>query len=123
MTTVGFARAVCGAAACAMAAALFVGAETAADVSLFPPPFDKIVHFAYYGVMAALLAHAVGVRWLWLPVLLVPMVGAADEWHQASVAGRYASAWDWIADVMGAAIFVYGYWKWAKKRGLEARPR
>ena len=93
-----------------------MGAEKAAEIPLFPPPIDKVAHFLYYGVMAALFAHAVGVRWLWLPLVLVPMVGAADEWQQMSVAGRDGSPWDWIADVVGAAIFVYGYWKWVNRK-------
>jgi VanZ family protein len=95
-----------------MALVLFLGAGAADDVPLLAPPFDKLAHFIYYGVMAALLAYAVGVRWLWLPLVLIPVIGAADEWHQASVAGRYPSAWDWLADFLGAVMFVYLYSRW-----------
>ena len=58
-----------GAAAFLMAVALFAGAETVVEVPLFPPQFDKVAHFTYYGTMAVLLAHAVGIRWLWVPLV------------------------------------------------------
>ena len=95
-----------------MAVALFVGAETVAEVPLFPPPFDKVAHFSYYGVMAVFFTHAVGLRWLWASLIIVPLVGAADEWNQSLIAGRDSSIWDWVADGIGATVFVYGYWKW-----------
>ena len=101
---------------------LFVGAEAAGNIPLFPAPLDKVAHFVYYGVMAALVAHAIGLRWLWLAVVLVVLIGVVDEWNQSIVAGRDASPWDWIADAMGAVIFVYGYWKWATKKSIEDRP-
>ncbi len=104
-----------------MAVALFAGAETVLDVPLFPPPFDKVAHFTYYGIMAVLLAHAVGIRLLWVPLVLMLLVGAADEWNQASITGRDASAWDWVADGMGAAAFVYGYWKWAIRKRVAVK--
>lgn len=98
-----------------MAVTLFVGADVAVDVPLVSP-LDKIVHFTYYGIMALLLAHAVGRRWLWVPVLLVPLIGAADEFHQSMVVGRDASIWDWVADGLGTMVFVFGYWKWGNKK-------
>lgn len=97
-----------------MTVLLFVGAEKAAEVPLFPAPFDKAAHFVYYGTMAVLLAHGVGVRWLLLPLLLVPLVGALDEWHQLSVAGRDASFLDWLADESGTLVGCYFYWRWTR---------
>jgi VanZ family protein len=93
-----------------MAATLFVGAETAVEVPL-PPPFDKLAHFLYYGLMAGLLAHAVGRRWLWVPLILVPVIGAADEWNQSMIVGRDASFWDWVADEAGTVVAVIAYWR------------
>ena len=112
-------RGACGVAALIMVVTLFAGAEAVVDVPLFPAPFDKVAHFTYYGIMAVLLLHAFGRRWLWAPLLLILLVGVADEWHQASIAGRDASAWDWVADGIGAGAFVFLYLKWAtRRRGL-----
>jgi VanZ family protein len=119
MTGSGWIRGGCGAAAFFMTVALFAGAESAADVPFFPPPFDKVAHFVYYGIMAVLLAHAMGNRWLWMPLLLMPLIGAADEWNQAAIVGRDSSVWDWVSDQLGAVAFVYGYWKWS----ISKRPR
>ena len=70
-----------------MAATLFIGAEEIGKVNLVPAPFDKAEHFVYFGIMAVLLSHGVGRRWLWLSLVLVPPVGALDEWHQLYVPG------------------------------------
>jgi VanZ family protein len=112
----------CVAAAFFMVVTLFVGAETAAQVPLFPPPFDKAEHFIFYGTMAALLAHGVGLRWLVVPLILVPVIGAADEWHQSFIVGRDASFWDWMADEIGTVVAVYAYWKWQKDRAEVREP-
>jgi len=105
----------CVAAAFFMAVTLFLEAEAVASVPLFPAPFDKLVHFGYYGVMAALLAHGVGLPWVIVPLILVPVIGAADEWHQSFIPGREASVWDWLADELGTVVAVLAYWRWRKK--------
>jgi len=109
----------CVLAAIFMAVTLFVGAETAADVPLFPPPFDKAVHFGYYGIMAGLLAHGVGLPWLIVPLIVAPVIGAADEWNQSFIPGRDASPWDWLADEAGTVFAVFLYWKWRKKENRK----
>jgi VanZ family protein len=114
MTRSIFFRGGCIAAAFFMAATIFLKADTGAGVPL-PPPLDKVAHFLYYGVMAGLLAHGFSRRWLWLPVILVPAIGLADEINQIGMPGREASLGDWTADMLGAAVFVAGYW-WAKVR-------
>lgn len=116
MTREHWIRCGCALAAFVMAVSLFAGAQTVASVPLFPPPFDKLAHFIYYATMAALLAHAVGARWLIVPLVLVPLVGAADEWHQLTIAGRDASIWDWVADGAGSVFAVVLYRTWRKKR-------
>jgi VanZ family protein len=105
-----------------MAVTLFVGAETAAQVPHFPPPFDKVVHFVFYGIMAVLLAHGVGLRWLIVPLILVPVIGAADEWHQFYVPARDASFFDWMADEIGTVVAVCAYWTWRKRRAEVRGP-
>jgi VanZ family protein len=100
----------CIAAAFFMAVTLFVGAEQVGKAHLFPASWDKVAHFVYYGTMAILLAHGLGRRWLWIPLVMVPAVGALDEWHQMYVPGRDASFFDWMADAAGTMMAVYGYW-------------
>ena len=106
------------AAAFLMAVTIFAGAEQAAQLRLFPPPWDKLAHFLYYGTIAFLLAPWVGRRWLWITLVLVPVIGAADEWHQSLVPGRDASIWDWVADGVGTVGFVAAYW-WATRKTSE----
>ena len=108
-------RSGCIAAAFLMVATLFLGTEEAGKAHFFPAPWDKLAHFLYYGTIAALLSHGIGRRWLWLPLVLVPLVGAADEWHQMSVPGRDASIFDWIADELGTVAAVYVYYRWTGK--------
>ena len=81
----------------------------------FLPKAEKVLN----GTMAALLSHGVGRRWLWLPLALVPLIGALDEWHQLYVPGRDASVYDWIADALGTFAFVYAYYRAAiaKRKG------
>ena len=114
-------RGACIAAAVFMAVTLFAGAEQAGKTQLFPTPWDKVAHIIYYGTMAALLSHGVGRRWLWLPLVLVPLVGALDEWHQFYVPGRDASVFDWFADGAGTMIAVYLYSRWIVPDGKGER--
>ena len=71
-----------------------------------------------YGVLAALLLRATGKAPLSL--LIAGLYGVSDEVHQHFVPGRSASAWDALADVLGAGI-VCGMWyfkpsKWGRER-------
>ncbi len=106
----------CVLAAFVMAVTLFVEADAVAKMPPFPSLFDKVVHFAYYGTMAALLVHGLGLRWLIVPLILVPVIGAADEWHQFYVPGRDASVFDWMADEFGTVFAAVLYWKWRNVR-------
>jgi VanZ family protein len=112
----------CVLAAFLMAVTLFVEAETVATVPMFPMPFDKVAHFVYYGMMAVLLSHGMGLRWLIVPLILVPVIGAADEWHQSFIVGRDASVWDWMADGIGTVVATYAYWKFLKSRARSSKP-
>ena len=94
-----------------MAAPVFLAADKAGQIPLLPELPDKLVHFCYFGVMTLLLAHGVGRRWLWLPLVLVPLVGALDEWHQLYVPGRDASVYDWMADLAGAIVAGYACYR------------
>ena len=102
----------CIAAAFFMAVTLFVGAEEAGKAQLFPAPWDKLAHCVYYGAMAVLLAHGFGRRRVWAALIIVPLIGALDEWHQLHVPGRDGSVLDWAADVAGMAVAVFAYRWW-----------
>lgn len=117
-----FARIACVVLAGVMAVFIFVQAAPSPDPFIrIVPPWDKVVHFTYYGIMAGLLAHGAGRRWLWLPLILVPVIGAADELNQAGIPGRDSSVWDWVADLLGAIAAVAAYrYAVAMRRDREA---
>ena len=72
------------------------------------PMKDKGVHFLEYGVLGALMAHALNTSWprqrlrylaaFWLTCGL----GLVDELHQVYVPGRMGDARDLVADALGA---------------------
>ena len=109
----------CIAVAFFMAATLFLAADKSGQIPLLADIPDKVLHALYFGVMASLLAHGVGRSWWGIPMLIVPLVGAFDEWHQLYVPGRDCSVWDWVADAAGAGIALYLYVRaTARKAGL-----
>ena len=77
------------------------------------PHIDKILHFGYFfggGYMLAthqLLAKGIGqpfTRRILLPLAILAVVGALDEYHQTFTPGRSGNdPFDWLADVLGAA--------------------
>jgi VanZ family protein len=76
-----------------------------------PDMWDKLVHAVAYGVFGILCLRAMhgGLsRPRPLPTLaalgLAVGYAALDEWHQASVPGRYSSVADWVADVVGIGL-------------------
>ncbi len=84
--------------------AVFIGGEAPGAGSLFPAPWDKLVHllvFGSIGVLAALSAPM-------LPVAAIPpivaAIGALDEFHQAFLPGRHAGLDDWLADIIGGML-------------------
>lgn len=84
-----------------------------------PGRADLFAHLALYGVLGWLLARAAGtVRPASLAgwVALASAFGAADEWHQQFIPGRSASADDWVADSLGAALGAIVYAAAARRR-------
>lgn len=73
---------------------------------------DKSLHLAEYGVLGGLCYRAFryaagvwGARYsLPLSILAAALYGVTDEVHQAFVPLREASAWDWLADTVGAML-------------------
>lgn len=102
-----------GALALAWAAFLYWESSQARPFPFLPRGIltqDKLLHFGAYAVLAALLVGALArtrlgplARAAIVAALLASGYGASDEWHQAHVPGREASAWDWLADTLGAA--------------------
>lgn len=73
-------------------------------------PYDKVVHFVIYGLLAVLLSRDLtaftgGARWrsAFLTLLICVAFGAIDEWHQGFIPGRSTDPADWRADSIGAA--------------------
>lgn len=79
------------------------------DVPDIPKKSDKILHFIEYFLFALLLWRAVARERFWTfdkrrmigVLLLGSLYAASDEIHQSCVPGRYASIFDWFADVAG----------------------
>ena len=77
---------------------------------------DKIAHFIAYGVLAAAIAlwpsrgawRARPFRTAILVFALAALYGATDEFHQSFVPGRDMSAYDLLADAIGAALGATG---------------
>jgi len=86
---------------------LFYGGAQPYAVGLIPPPWDKFAHVVVFAVLAGAVAYASGLRgarmW-WLAFAAALAVGAADEWHQASLPGRAAGWDDLAADAVGSAL-------------------
>ena len=87
------------------------------------PHFDKVVHFAVYGLLATLVCRqGRGWRAAGWTVLVVSVYGASDEWHQSYVPGRSTELADWMADTAGAALAVGAYVRWDRYRRWLERP-
>lgn len=94
------------------------------------PQFDKLVHFGFYSVMAALLWRATmperggvlpPVRKPMLFVFLVPaLIGLIDELHQLFVPGRWCDPLDLAANWVGATVAVtIGAFHYGQNGGLR----
>jgi VanZ family protein len=76
--------------------------------------FDKVAHFAVFGLLATLVVRT-GCR-PWVAVLLVTLYGLADEWRQSFTPGRAVEVADWVADTLGAITAVAIYTRWTRYR-------
>ena len=89
--------------------ALVVTASVLPGEAFEPPSFpgaDKIAHLLMYGIMAALMHHAVRRPCLTCGALvtaLCGLIGGLMECAQLAVPGRFASLADAFANVLGAA--------------------
>jgi VanZ family protein len=83
--------------------ALFYGGAQPAAVGLFPAPWDKLAHVAFFMVLTLLLLQLLP-RPLWVAVLLALLIGFGDEWHQLNLPGRQAGWGDIAADLFGVLL-------------------
>ncbi len=88
---------------------------------------DKIEHAVAYGLLTLSLWFAFGSRLLdpraayrrgSIAVVIAAVYGLSDEFHQSFISGRDPSAYDWIADVVGA-VLVVAVLLWASFAGLQ----
>ena len=84
-----------------MLAGLFIGGHQPGSGNLFPPPWDKLAHFTFYGVLTIFAGIAFPKIPLPLLCLMIIGIGGADEIHQIFVPGRHAGLDDLAADAVG----------------------
>jgi VanZ family protein len=88
--------------------------------------FDKLAHFAVYGLLATLLVRISALVEstpldVWIAVLIASAYGLSDEFHQSFTPGRAVELLDWTVDTLGAALAVLMYSRWSSYRyWLEA---
>jgi len=110
--------------AVAVPVGLFYGGAQPYAVGLIPPPWDKFAHAGVFALLAGAIGYASGLRgarmW-WLGFSIAVLVGAADEWHQATLPGRAAGWDDMAADAVGAALGATALRQWRQRvhRWLE----
>ena len=85
------------------------------------PMADKLAHFGEYGILGALFTRARSgrrgtARSLLTGLFLGVAVGAVDELYQSGTPGRQVSAYDALADAIGAASGSLA-WAWWAARG------
>jgi len=84
--------------------AIFIGGTSPGAGSLFPPPWDKLVHTLTYGIMFLCAKASFPNTKLSIIFLLIVVIGATDEIHQIYIPGRSAGIDDFIADILGAGV-------------------
>ena len=101
--------------------AIFVSSSIPSDQ--LPPlavfGFDKLVHFAIFLVFCWLSHRALRLQEsfrflqshsLKASIAITVVYGILDELHQSFVPGRNSSAYDVIADAIGAVLYGGAYW-------------
>lgn len=82
---------------------------------LFPHQ-DKLFHAGAYFILAVFALRTFRHFILPLPLLILfslgfcSVYGISDEWHQSFVPGRMSDVNDWLADTVGALIFLGGFY-------------
>jgi len=64
-----------------------------------------VAHFSVYGLLAAILARAIGRRHL-LAWLIAALLATSEEIHQLFVPYRFACVGDWTTNMLGITAFL-----------------
>lgn len=92
------------------------------------PGLDKVVHFTLYGGLALLCARAVNayvgerLKAAYAGVVLALLYGISDEVHQSFTPGRQPDVYDWVADTLGAIVFVTAWYGALRLRDRQGSP-
>ena len=86
--------------------------------------FSSLAHAFVFGVLAVLLARALGQQrhGLLLALGLTLLYALSDEFHQAFVPGRHPDPLDLVCDGLGA-VLALGVWAWWQARWVGRRDR
>ena len=96
--------------------------------SVYPfPGFDKVVHVLLYGGLGMLVCRflASDLRRsapaaMIVAAALTSLYGLSDEVHQLYVPGRLGSAWDFVANTVGASLAVVVWYFFMRPRRRPA---
>ena len=88
---------------------------------------DKVAHFFIFGILGFLTTRAVvfscreaGWRSVFAGLIFIAVYAALDEFHQSFVPGRSVEVADFMADFLGAGVFVLiGYRIFTNKKKME----
>lgn len=95
--------------------------------SWLPPGSQSVLHVPLYAGLAFLWCITLGmwrtpVRALGILALLITAsYGFLDEWHQSLVPGRYCSATDALANVSGAIIGIWLFFRGSERVTNDSR--
>lgn len=95
---------------------LFVFGSYPASANLFPPPLDKLAHILVFAMLAAGISTAWPRLNALTVLLLVMLIGLADEYHQLFVPLRQPGWGDALADLMGGLAGLLLVWQYRRCR-------
>jgi VanZ family protein len=89
---------------------------------------DKFLHFMVFGFLAFLMARSFKISkfnlfnryYHVMAILFTAFYGVLDEYHQYYVPGRFSTIGDWLADILGAIVFIVIYYYWERWNYLKA---
>jgi VanZ family protein len=107
------------------------------DMPKFVEKFsDKFLHFVVFGILGVLMVHSfkyshrnfLQKKAVLSAIIFTSLYGIFDELHQLVVPGRYTSFADWMADTLGALIFIlifnfYGHRKTRRNQTGQNDPK